>query len=180
MTWTAVETDLPTQDIHALAVSPDDPSRLLAFVVGRGLFASTDRGATWLRLSGDQPYDVLALASGGGNPERLYLSTALMGLFRSVDGGATWTNLPGAQLPGPAFALTVDPQSRAVYAGTSDGLYRSDDSGSSWKKLSYPGRNARSVGVSATQPGTLVALSVEGGRGLLYRSEDGGSTWVRP
>jgi photosystem II stability/assembly factor-like uncharacterized protein len=178
-TWTMVSNDLPSQDIYGFAMKPDEPNRLHAFVVARGLFTSADGGETWLRLAGDQPFDILALASAGGNPERLYLSSARTGLFRSVDGGTTWTSVPTGPGSGPVFALAVDHQSRAVYAGTADGLYRSVDGGDTWKKLSYPGKNARSVAVSPTQSGTLLALSMEDRRGLLFRSEDGGATWVR-
>jgi photosystem II stability/assembly factor-like uncharacterized protein len=178
-TWTTVSNDLPSQDIHGFAMNPDEPNRLHAFVLARGLFTSADGGESWLRLAGDQPFDLLALASAGGNPERLYLSTALMGLFRSIDGGTTWRSVPSGPGSGPVFALAVDPQSRAAYAGAADGLYRSADGGDTWKKLSYPGKNARSVAVSPSHPGTIIALSVEERRGLVYRSEDGGATWVR-
>jgi photosystem II stability/assembly factor-like uncharacterized protein len=147
--------------------------------MARGLFTSADGGESWLRLAGDQPYDTLALVSAGGSPERLFLSTALMGLFRSVDGGSTWASVPSSPGSGPVFALTVDPHSRAVYAGTADGLYRSSDGGDTWQRLSFPGRNARSVAVSSSRPGTLLVLSAEDRRGLVYRSEDGGATWAR-
>ncbi len=158
---------------------PDDPNRLHAFVVGRGIFASTDAGETWNRLDGELPLDVMALASAGGTPERLFLASARAGLFRSVDGGATWATVSSGPAPGPVFSLTLEPGTRAIYAGASDGLFRSLDGGDTWEKLRYPGKNALSVAASPTQPGTLLVLSMEERRGLVYRSEDGGSSWVR-
>lgn len=178
-TWTTVATDLPSPDIHAFTMNPDDHRRLYAFVVARGLFTSADGGETWLRLAGDQPLDVLAIASLGGNPERLFLSSARGGLFRSVDGGATWVSIPSGPAPGPVFSLAAEPRTRTIYAGVSDGLYRSIDGGDTWTKLPYPGKNALSVAVSPLQPQTLLAISMEERRGLVYRSEDGGLSWVR-
>jgi photosystem II stability/assembly factor-like uncharacterized protein len=177
--WAEIATNLPSSDIRALAMHPDEPNALHAFVVGRGLFASADGGETWNRLEGNLPFDVMALASAGGTPERLFLATARDGLFRSVDGGITWATIPTGPSPGPVFSLAAELRNGAVYAGASDGLFRSTDGGETWQKLGYPGKNALSVAVSPSQPGALLAISMEERRGLLYRSEDGGSSWMR-
>ena len=44
--------DLPSLDIHAFAQSASDPDTVYAFVVGFGVFVSTDAGETWEARAG--------------------------------------------------------------------------------------------------------------------------------
>ena len=179
-TWQAVTHNLPGTDLHALALSPDDPNRLVAFVVGHGVYQSGDGGRTWRRVPGPLPRDIAALASAGGDPETLYAASGSQGVLRSTDGGRSWAPA-GRGLPARGvLALAVDPAARAtVYAGAEDGLYRSTDDGASWAKLPYPGGNAVAVAASPARPGRLLAIAVTGGQGQVHRSDDGGQTWNR-
>lgn len=177
-TWQPVAHDLPGTDIHAFAVSPDDPDRLYAFVVSHGLLTSADGGRTWQRSGGDAPGDVTALVSAGGRPETLYLGSGRAGLLRSADGGRTWQRTPAQPGSDGVYALALDPAAPAtVYAGTGGGLYRSADGGATWDKLPFPGENAVAVATSLARPGRVLAIVVRNGRGLVYRSDDGGRTW---
>lgn len=82
--------------VGALAMSPADPNVLYlglgdAFdAEGRGLYRSTDGGATWTAAAGlcagtTRVYDILALDAN------LVLAGTNGGLLRSTDGGATFT-----------------------------------------------------------------------------------------
>ncbi|HWP35514.1 MAG TPA: hypothetical protein VNM66_07955, partial [Thermodesulfobacteriota bacterium] len=178
--WQPLDHDLPGTDIHGFAMSPDDPDRLYAFVVGHGLFRSEDGGRTWRRPGGELPADVTALAAAGGSPEVLYAGSLRFGVLRSADGGRTWVPATTGLASRRVFALAVDPAARrTVYAGLDDGLYRSDDGGASWGKLPYPGRNAVALAVSPLRPGVLLAIAVDDRQGLVFRSEDGGASWGR-
>ena len=178
-TWRAVQHTLPGTDIHAFALSPDDPTRLFAFIVGHGVVRSSDGGRTWERLPGQLPPDVTALASAGGQPETLYVASAGSGLLRSTDGGATWLQPTGDGAYRTILALAVDPVARqTVYAGAEGGLYKSTDGGATWMALPYPGDNAVALAVSPSAPNVALAISVSQDRqGLVYRSDDGGATW---
>jgi len=177
--WQPVWHNLPYDDIHGFALSPRDPNRLYAFVIGHGLFISTDGGVSWTRLSTALPQDVMSLAAAGGEPEVLFAGSMGSGVLKSEDGGRTWRPSSNGLGSRRVMALGVNPaDQRVVYAGTDDGLYRSDDGGATWRRLPFPGRNAAAVAVSPAGPNVVLAVEAAGPRqGRLYRSEDGGLSW---
>ena len=180
-TWQPVHHNLPGTDIHGFAMSPDDPSRLYAYVNGSGMFGSADAGRTWRPL-GQTPADVTSLAAAGGTPEVVYVASIASGVLRSADGGQTWQPT-GAGVRRP-LALAADPADRsALYAGTEDGLYKTTDGGATWARLPYPGRNAIAVAVSPAQPGRVLAIAqaapaAQASRGDVFRSDDAGTSWA--
>ena len=64
------------------------------------------------------------------------------GIYRSPDGGKTWAILKGG--PSGVVALTVHPERPEVlYAATGEGaVYRSEDSGTSWRQQTKPAGSA--------------------------------------
>ncbi len=175
--WRPVAHDLPGTDIHGFAMRPNDPSQLLAFVVGHGLFRSTDGGRTWRRLEGEVPRDVTALAAGS-EPETLYVASVRSGVLKTTDGGRTFTRAAGGLGAGPVLSLAVDPAARqTVYAGLDGGLYKTTDGGQTWRRLPFPGANAVALAVSPARPNVLLAITVKDRQGLVFRSEDGGAGW---
>ena len=78
--------------------------------------------------------------------------------------------------PGPPAGIT----SLTVFAGTSSGLYRSQDWGSTWQPASTPGKTSGLDDVGAVRDvipiGPQVYLAGDGG---VYQSEDFGQTWRR-
>lgn len=177
-TWQPVSHSLPGTDIHGFAVSPEDPDRLYALVVGHGAFRSADGGRTWESLGNSLPGDVTALASASGTPELLYASSGRLGVLRSDDGGRSWSRtstVPGSR---GVLSLAVDPAARqTIYAGTEEGLSKSTDGGRSWSALSLPARNVMAIAVSPSEPNVLLTVAVENRRGLVFRSDDGGRSW---
>lgn len=84
----------------------------------------------------------------------VYLGTDGYGVLASVNGGADWFRAdPG--LPGRVLALVADPDHRALYAGTTDGLWRHHLSALP-RPPSYPAPDLRWRWV-ATAAVTLVA-----------------------
>jgi photosystem II stability/assembly factor-like uncharacterized protein len=165
--WQPVAHNLPGTDIHGIAMSPDDPSRLYAFVNGHGVFGSTDGARSWQRL-GQVPPDVMALAAAGGDPETLYAGSMGSGVLRSTDGGQTWGPAVNGLDSRRVMALAVDPVARqTVYAGIDGGLYKTVDGGSTWTKLA----------VSPAQPQRVLAIKFHDGKGEVFRSDDGGAIW---
>jgi photosystem II stability/assembly factor-like uncharacterized protein len=176
--WQPVAHDLPGTDIHGFAMSPDDPKRLYAFVVGHGIFRSADGGRTWRRLEGEAPRDVTALAAGAGEPETLYVGTARSGVVKTADGGRSFTRVASGLGSGPVLALAVDPAARqTLYAGLEGGLYKTTDGGAAWSRLPFPGDNAVALAVSRVRPNVLLAITVKNRQGQVFRSENGGATW---
>jgi len=101
---------------------------------------------------------------------------------RSVDAGATWQWSNDGLARSDVLALTRQPGNpQIVYAGTGDGLFRSDDAGLHWQQVaiaSFPlggSRQLRYVAVSRTDPARLVGLT---SYGRLLWSSDGGVNWI--
>jgi photosystem II stability/assembly factor-like uncharacterized protein len=177
---------------------------------GDGVYKSTDGGATWrsigLRDSQNvgrilvDPRDanvVLVAALGhafGPNSER--------GVYRSTDGGATWTKTLSKNDDTGAIDLCWDAanptvvyaalwQTRrppwSVYAptnGPGSGLYKSTDSGVTWKQLTgqgFPSEGLGRIGIAIPpgQNGNRIYAVVDAHDGGIYRSDDAGQNWRR-
>ena len=125
----------------------------------RGVFKSSDGGQTWDKVFYiDQTTGCGDLIMDPNDPNILYASMwefrrtpwsfnsggTKSGLFKSTDGGKTWNELRNGFPKGKLgrIAVAVAPSnSKIIYAvieseiSDQNGLYRSDDSGASWKKL---------------------------------------------
>jgi photosystem II stability/assembly factor-like uncharacterized protein len=99
-------------------------------------------------------------------------------LYRSADGD-DWQPADGMPLTTGVQALTAHPgRPGTVFAATRAGMYRSTDSGASWKKLDVPSVNEEfwSVSIHPRKPDVIFAgVSPVG----VYRSDDGGDSWRR-
>ncbi|HVX40003.1 MAG TPA: glycosyl hydrolase [Gemmatimonadaceae bacterium] len=166
----------------------------------RGLFKSTDGGATWKKVlyrgpktgSNDVIFD-------RANPNVMYATMweayrnewgmssggEGSGLFKSTDGGDTWTDITRAKgLPegvdGKIDVAVSPANSNRVYAlveNENGGLFRSDDAGATWTKVNE-NRNIRQrafyythVIADPKNQDEVYALNTSA-----YRSTDGGKT----
>jgi photosystem II stability/assembly factor-like uncharacterized protein len=170
--------------IARIAVDPKDPAAAWVAAMGnlwvpggeRGLYRTSDAGATWKKvLSAPAPHDAL---TGAGDvvldpsrPGTVY--AALYARRRSP-----WAFEYGAGLTG----------------ADAGGIFKSSDGGRSWRKLAggLPGRTGRiGLDLARSRPDVVYAVvqSDEGGTsgledirsrsGGVFRSDDGGETWVR-
>lgn len=157
-TWQPIGGGLSSRDIHALVVVPGDGTkrRLLA-ATNNDLNVSEDDGTTWRPLQIDRtmpwPY-CRTLIQVSGQPKTILLGNGdappgTVGLVgRSLDGGTTWhiTDMPGrANSTMWNFAThSADPQ--LIYASSVSGqVYRSQDGGASWRKLTREFGEVRSL-----------------------------------
>lgn len=152
----AAEAGMPRR-IGVVAVDPFDSDHLLVGGMGhlddmaKGLFASHDRGASWVRLFPFIEADRYFCHDAKFHPSQQGLIFATIrtrgtnnGIWRSDDGGNSWTHL-GRGLPSPdrigrtSLALAPsDPQ--VLYAqiesrGGVLGIFRSDDRGDTWRSI---------------------------------------------
>ena len=155
-----------TRQIPRIIIHPTDPDIVYVAALGhfagpnpeRGVFRTTDGGATWQRvLFQDEASGVVDLIMDRKNPELLYAATWEVRRF-------PW----GIRSGGPGSRI-----------------YRSKDGGDSWEEITEnPGlpkaRVRERIGLALTEAKTgrvYALISSDAGRGL-YRSDDGGDNWT--
>lgn len=112
----------------------------------------------------------------------LLVGTVQASIWRSDDGGDSWTRAKGERPKLPwselqCFDLAVHPKDpKVVYAGTNDGVYRSDDRGASFERLdsALNDYDVWSLAIDPVNPDNIYA----GCRpGAIFRTRDGGAHW---
>ncbi len=174
-TWRPLRAGLPGYDIHGLTGTAR-PGRLVAYVVGQGVFRSEDGGSTWERLGDGPPSErVISLMADPRDEDLLYAGDLAAGVFRSEDGGRTWVEAAEGLADRSVMALAVAPGDPAtVYAATAGGVFRSDDGGRRWQAgAGLPPGPAYAVAAHPARPGEVYALAAGG----WYVSRDGGRSW---
>ncbi|HZQ01713.1 MAG TPA: hypothetical protein VFB13_19375 [Reyranella sp.] len=105
-----------------------------------------------------------------GKPDQ----TGKVGVFRRPTGGGDWQHVLGNV---EAYTVFVHPSdANTVFAGTSDGVWRSTDAGVSFKRANFPDANRQvwSFLVDQRDPKRIFA----GASPIdVYRSDDGGTSW---
>jgi photosystem II stability/assembly factor-like uncharacterized protein len=171
----------------------------------RGVFRSTDGGRHWTKtLFKDENTGAIDLAFEPGNPAVVYAALWQTrrppwnayppsngpgsGLYKSTDGGRTWRHLTGAGLPanpGRIGLATSPAKPRRVYAlidsdqADQGGLYRSDNSGATWRKMTADKRiwnRGWYFGQVAANPRNADQLWVQDT--IQLRSDDGGAHFI--
>ncbi|MBK7104903.1 MAG: glycosyl hydrolase [Ignavibacteriae bacterium] len=135
-TWEKIMEGLPKVDIGGMGIdiSPANPEYIYLSVEAAddkgGFFRSTNRGATWEKMS-DQ------FSSGQYfneiycdpiNPEKVYLMDVYSKV--TVDGGKTWTNIGIENRHVDDHAMWIDPNDNSHFMiGGDGGIYESFDNG---------------------------------------------------
>ena len=232
-----VQNNLPWAGrVTAVAPHPTSASTLYLGSDGGGIWRTTDGGRTWRSLTDSLAVPAIAsLAIDPANPDHLYATTIPrtypIRLLRSTDAGESWTesaimtdrgelspvrcsvNVFKACIPPSSGRIFLDPQrsgspdTSRVYFTASSHLFRSDDSGRTFRRvltlatdLDFAGASAptlnpeveflRDAIVDPVRPERLVA-AVAQPRCLnagcseattvisTYQSDDGGQQWSR-
>ncbi|MBL8207926.1 MAG: hypothetical protein JNM09_27075 [Blastocatellia bacterium] len=178
-TWTATNTGLTNLIVLSLAGNGTD---VYAGTYGGGVFRLS--GTTWTAVNTglSETAQVYSLLINGND---VYAGGQLVvndtrHIYRSTDRGAKWTATGGTDAsvsvnpPAQVYAMAVNGTN--LFAATYDGLYRSTDSGTTWRLLDQlPLRALNLLLVSGalyvsgvTLDGALYGVSV---------SSDNGTTW---
>ena len=143
--WTCVQPDTDPLTVPLIKSGPDGKLFAGGF---RNLYQSSDEGGTWIsrRAAGSNVQSILFLGNG------LLIGTHGQGILRSQDAGITW-QASNTGLQSTISAVRALPDGRVV-AGTSGGLFQTDDLGTSWSRVH--------VDMPLIQHITDVALDAEG------------------
>jgi photosystem II stability/assembly factor-like uncharacterized protein len=100
----------------------------------------------------------------------------LAGIFRRAADGADWTH---ALSEVEAFTVFVHPRDPSlIFAGTTDGVYRSIDRGASFKRANLPDRGVQ-IWSFLPDPADPKRMLAGGSPVSIYRSNDAGESWTR-
>jgi len=169
----------------------------------RGVYRTVDGGKTWERvLYKDENTGAVQVTIDPKDPNIIYADMwagrqgpwengawngSESGLFKSTDGGNTWkkltTGLPTVSQGLARIGFCIAPSDPKRLYATVDatqqgGIYRSDDAGESWKRMTgdnrYWGRAAdfAEVKVDPKNPDIVYSANV-----VTWKSKDGGKTW---
>lgn len=167
-TWTDAGLTL-TRNIGRIAIHPSNPDEVYVAAMGdlfannaeRGLYKTTDGGATWQNVFFmDDSTGVIDVAIDPNSPSTIY--------------ACSWTRV-----------RRID---RRNYGGPASGLWKSTDAGATWSQIGtangLPGNfeyGRTCIGISESQPNTLyymVSNQTSNFMGV-YRSDDFGQNWSR-
>lgn len=144
-------------------------------------YRSINRGKSWttkiVTPSGGADARGICVALNPQNENTIYLGGRRPGfaalMFKSTNGGNTWADITGA-LVGQVVDIAVDPSTPArVFAATSEGLFRSENSGVTWIKAPVL-FSVNAVLIDPSSPNVVYAGTEFDG---VYRSSDSGATW---
>ena len=202
--WTHVGLD-DTLHIGRLLIHPTDPEVVYVAATGhlwgpnpeRGVYKTNDGGLTWTNtLFIDEDTGITDLAMDPVSPGTLYAAayqrrrTAFgfnggglgSGIYKTTDGGSTWLRLTNDLPEGVTGRIGLDiyrADPRIVYAivqHTDGGVFRSEDRGQSWTRMSDTNPRPMYYSQIRIDPSNDQRIWAAGAR-MAY-SQDGGKTFV--
>jgi photosystem II stability/assembly factor-like uncharacterized protein len=170
---------------------------------GDGIYLSVDGGESWQHAGLLRSAHISAISIDPANPRvvavgvlgRVSAGDANRGVYVTRDNGVHWSRtLYVGPSSGVSSLVRVPSHPSTLFAGVwqvqrlpwtlesggpHGGIYRSDDNGITWRKLSghgLPGSPTGRIGLAAGTRGRIYAL-VASRAGDLWRSDDGGVNW---
>ncbi len=185
--------------VSTIAIHPRNPAVVYIGGAQGGVWKTENRGASWTPMSDHECSLAMgSIAIDPVNPNIIYAGTGEQhfsgdsyygcGVLRSLDGGSTWewdrqlasVFLDDRRGGAKISRVIVDPltagssSSTTVLAATDFGLFRSTDSGRSWRAVLAGVVN--DLVMNPVDPSILYAANRRDG---VYKSTDGGRSWNR-
>jgi photosystem II stability/assembly factor-like uncharacterized protein len=181
--WTALGPD--GGDVRSLAYDPHNPDHIFLGTSTGTLFSSTDGGHSWTRFahlgSGDD-YVIDHLAFDPQNSDKMYAAAWSVenqqsgDVFVSNNAGKTWETMPAMHGKSVRAMAIASSDSKTLVAGAVDGVFRSNDGGKNWQKISAGNQEIHSIESVAIDPKNADVVYA-GTWHLAWKTDDGGATW---
>jgi photosystem II stability/assembly factor-like uncharacterized protein len=171
---------------------------------GDGIYKTLDGGKTWRNVGLRDSRAIGKIIVNPQNPDVAFVAAlghpygpnTERGIFRTADGGKTWERVLYKDENTGGIDVTFDPHNANILfaslwqarrtpwslssGGPGSGLYRSNDGGTTWKRLEehgLPKGPYGRIGISVAANSDRVYALIEAKEGGLYRSDDGGEAW---
>jgi hypothetical protein len=173
---------------------------------GDGIYRSADGGTSWTRVLALHDALISAISIDPRDPKDVavavlgdpFADDVDRGIYRTTDGGGTWKKtLYVGPSSGASDLVRSSANPDTLFAGVwqfrrtgwslqsggpDDGLYRSDDDGATWTRLTGKGLPTDTLGriglaAGVSDPRRIYAV-IQSKQGLLWRSDDGGASWT--
>ena len=185
--WQRVPGDVEGATATAIAFNKSDRSIIYAGFVGTfisGVWLSTNDGNSWTKKSPNR--DILKLVTNTSG--HIFISTRTQGpttdsVFHTTninDPTPIWIPIHnGLPLPGGLIIdLIVNPINGYLFAGTSEGVYRSTNNGENWTQMNN-GLPTSQFGPLAVSPDGTVFACENFQEPAIYRSLNNGDSWTK-
>ena len=195
-TWKPISDGVGAAAVGAVAIAPSnsnivwmgtgDQANARSSYSGKGVFKSTDAGATWQFMGLPDSHHIARIVIHPKNPDVVYVAAIghlfsrneERGVFRTGDGGKTWKKVlyvndgVGAidlvmnrQKPSVLYAAMYDKARRPweiVESGPESAIYRTSDGGGKWQRLGggLPAGKIGRIGLDIYQKNPLVLYAL--------------------
>jgi photosystem II stability/assembly factor-like uncharacterized protein len=172
-------------DVRSLAYDPHNPDRVFLGTSTGVIFVSDDGGHNWSRfakLGAGDDYVLDHMAFDPQNSKNIFVSAWSVqdqnagDIFRTRNGGKDWEALPGMHGKSVRAMAVSASDNKVIVAGALDGVYRSNDGGNNWQRISSNDgvvKNIESIAVDPKDPNIVYA----GTWHLAWKTSDGGANW---
>jgi photosystem II stability/assembly factor-like uncharacterized protein len=172
-------------DVRSLAYDPQNPDRVFLGTSTGVIFVSDDGGHNWSRfakLGAGDDYVLDHMAFDPQNSKNIFVSAwsvqdqSAGDIFRTRNGGKDWEALPGMHGKSVRAMAVSASDNKVIVAGALDGVYRSNDGGNNWQRISSNDgvvKNIESIAVDPKDPNVVYA----GTWHLAWKTSDGGANW---
>lgn len=176
--------------VTTLSIDPALPATVYAGTMGDAVYKSPDGGQHWLPHNVGLKEHVSFVNQFVFHPaetEKIYTATTV-GAFYTKDGGREWEErMAGMKEVHIVVSIAINHKDpRVLYAGTTGGMYRSDNGATSWKKINnglIPDSElmaAMALGINVividpVNPDIVYAGSTKG----LFQTTNRGEVWER-
>jgi hypothetical protein len=172
--------------VNVVRELPGNSSVIFAGSASGGLWETTNGGTSWFTTTDelgsigitDIVFDpsnsnIMYIATGDGDAADTYS----IGVLKSTDGGSTWntTGLNWSQSNTRRISrLLIHPtDGNIIYAGSSSGVYKTTNAGSSWTQV-FSTIGIKDMEFLTNDPNTIIAAGAS-----IYRTTTAGSTWTQ-
>lgn len=175
---------------------------------GNGVYKSLDGGQSWTNMGLKKSFQIGMIAINPKNTDIVYVAAegsawgpgGDRGLYKTTDGGKTWTKVLEISENTGVNNVILDPRNPNIIYATSEQrrrtqytkigggpesrVYKSDDGGANWRKLTSGLPNCdiggMGIAISPINPDYLyLSIEAQEGKGGFFRSTDRGETWTK-